>query len=813
MGWLLLVSLLQTPESMLPADAEVYAVLENIPRDLEWARAILKAHCREGADAKLLEWFVGQADAGEIAPLLTIRSVHLAVRDAGSPLTAQAIAVAVSDAPDDLEMLVPEGTPEERREGATVYKLREMFVAFSGEYAIAATDLSLIDAALKRDGPGLQPFGKPHGEAPSFRGFVRVGEILRRATMSMPRRNRHEFDAVDAAFEFSGIREARIDAWIDGGRVKARVDVDVDERCAIWDLVHMAAGGGSSLGFVPNDAVYAATVALQDVPAWLERLEAVTNATVRHLRGDDEEAWAEVAEFVKRGLNIDLDEAARAFGPNLTHFAWIDKEKSRDFERNGEGVVFVMAIDKPDAVQSILDAAPDGEAFRAGLVVDEFEGVATYSVESRPSLAYAVMDDHLIVSLGLDPLKRTIAARKKGETMAAPKEARAKSAILNVRELCRVLAEQGFPPEFADALKPDAMEIGVIAERERGLTLDVEGPGIGVGAVAALLGTAVETVLSRRRYAEPAVPVEDPVFKPEEGFAVPEDAGERDALIDRCLTQLGAEQIETREAATTRLWQIGKPAVEKMVATYRSSDDPEVQARVEKVLTALREYKALPALLALRVREFVEQAQANGQVYAQWHDPSASYSGAIEPYVYRSGGDPAFASDAEVQRMLLTIGKDEQDVDRRRIIAGLLMLNDSSAVSKALLERIAVEADPPTRGLLRGAIGWGAADEAVRAEVIRGLSDEDRGVRRASFVAAERAAHPEVADALLARLGDDDAETRFNAAYTLGRLTGGALHLNGFTVDEKARADAAAWWAEHRDTIELRRPEGRIRGW
>ena len=238
-----------------------------------------------------------------------------------------------------------------------------------------------------------------------------------------------------------------------------------------------------------------------------------------------------------------------------------------------------------------------------------------------------------------------------------------------------------------------------------------------------------------------------------------------------------------------------------------------MQARIEKVLIALKEYRTLPALLALRVREFVEHTQANGSVYARWDDPSSTYSGSIEPYLYSNSVDSAFASDPEVQQTLLSLGRDDQDMDRRRIIAGLLVLFDSSAVSKALLERIPAEPDPGTKGLLRGALGWGVADEAVRAEVIRGLSDEDLGVRRASFYAAERAAHPEIVDALLERLGAEDGESRFNAAYTLGKLTGGAINLNGFTVTAQQKAEAEGWWEEQRGRFELRGPGGRTRDW
>ena len=595
---LLLLALLQEteakvrPETMLPADAVVYAALENVPRDLEWAKAILKSACRDGEDAKLFDWMMKQyeGEADEkflriLGPLLTIRSVHLAARDVAAPATAQMIAIAVSDEPGELEMLIPEGTPSEKRHGAVVYALKPFHVAFRGEFVIAATDVSLIDAALKPDGPGLaghprfKALGDGHGDAPSLRGFVEVGEILRQARAAMSRRGRHEFDGIDAVLGFTQIRGARIDAWIDGGRMRARVEADADEGCAIWDLVRMGSGNLSSLGFVPNDAVYAVGAALEDVPAWLERVKRAMNDTYRNMGGDEaHEAWDEVADVAKRGFNLDLDEAAAAFGPNLTHFAWIAEGKARDFERRGEGAVFVMKIDKPDAVGALLDAAPDGQAFSDGLVVDEIDGVTVYSVDAEPSPAYAVMDEHLIVSLGLDALKRTIEARRKGETMAAPKEAMSKRAILNVRELCRVLAEQGFPAKFAGALRPDALEVGMIAETDRGLTLGVEGPGVGVGAVVGLLGAAIDTVMRRRRYASAEVAQRpatgDPAFKPEEGFSVPEDAGERDALIDRCLAGLGDEQIEAREAATTRLWQIGKPAVEKLAATYKTTDDP-----------------------------------------------------------------------------------------------------------------------------------------------------------------------------------------------------------------------------------------------
>lgn len=809
---MLLLAAQTAPESMLPSDAVLYAAIENVPRDLDWAKAILKAHCRDGEDEKLFGWLMESYEGGAdedlrrvLGPLMTIRSLHVAVREVSTPTTTQVIVVAVSEAPDELEMLIPEGTPAEKRGDATVYALKRpapMHVAFHGTFVIAATHLELIDAALKGEGSGLKLPGERR-DAPSLRGFVKVGEMLRQARATMSRRERYELDAFDAVYGFSAIGGARIDARIEGGRAFARVEADVAGECAVWNLVHMAPGDLSSLGFVPNDALYAASVALQEMPAWLGRLKRSVDETGRNTSGEEEAAWDEFASQVKRFFNIDLDAAAAAFGPNLAHFAWIDAEKSGLFVRRGVGSVFVMKIEKPDAVAAILEGLPDGQAFSTGLVVDDFEGVTVTSAESEFPLAYAVMDDHLILSVGLDPLKRTISARRKGESMASPSEARSKTAILNVRELCRVLTEQGFPAEVAAALRPDALEIATIAESDRGLTLEVEGPGVGVGAVVGLLAAGLDEVMSGRRYAEWELPPppSDPLFKPEEGFAVPEDAGERDALIDRCLAKLGAEVIEEREAATTRLWQIGAPAVEKMAAAYRATEDPEVQARIEKVLIALRAYKALPSLLSLRVRQFVEQVQAEGLVYVQWDNPATPSPWAVEPYIYTRDLDAAFVSDPEVQAALLALGKDDPDMDRRRIIAALLATVDSGTMATALLERIPSESDPPTQGLMRCALGWGAADAKVRAEIVRGLSDGDLGVRRASFVAAERAPHSEIVDALLARLAADDRETRFNAAYVLGRLTGGALDLNGFAVDAKRRAEAEAWWSANRDSF------------
>jgi HEAT repeat protein len=130
------------------------------------------------------------------------------------------------------------------------------------------------------------------------------------------------------------------------------------------------------------------------------------------------------------------------------------------------------------------------------------------------------------------------------------------------------------------------------------------------------------------------------------------------------------------------------------------------------------------------------------------------------------------------------------------------------------LAQLPKESNAEISALLRAALGWGG--DQARAEVIRGLGSSDLAVRRASFVAAERAAHPETVDALLKLLQEPDPETRFNAAYTLGRLTDGAISLNGLVPPERLKERAAAaraWWTANRDKAKLRRAEPYRSAW
>ena len=65
-------------------------------------------------------------------------------------------------------------------------------------------------------------------------------------------------------------------------------------------------------------------------------------------------------------------------------------------------------------------------------------------------------------------------------------------------------------------------------------------------------------------------------------------AAEPDAgKIDRLIRQLGSEKFSEREAATEALQEIGGPALPALRKAFRTSDDPEMRLRADRLVEAI----------------------------------------------------------------------------------------------------------------------------------------------------------------------------------------------------------------------------------
>lgn len=837
--WVPFAAAQEAPESVLPEKTHFYMGITNFPDDLEWAREILKEYCAEGADTKLFAELMKFAQMGldelpegmaenALKALRTVKSVHVAMAGIPGPNFLPILLVIESSDTGAIEALLPEGLPTKKRGGHVVYEIKKptpVWFTFTRNLVIVGNDAKGFEAALKRlDGGGrgiaaharYKQLGAPHAVHPEFRAFLDLQPMLAEIRATLSRRERWDYDATDAFFEYSKVRGAVMRATLEDGTMRTRLTVDVEPDCAIFELVHMKPGDLSSLGMVPKDALYAASVTLQDVPGWLKKLKDRVDPFVRAMsRGRD--TWEEFEEEFEKLFGSSVEDAAAAIGPDLTNFAWIDEGKERDFERRGTGECFVMKIADREAVDEFVEAFTSSE--RIPFEEREYGGVTIHVVDDRPKIAFAVVNDHLVAGMGLDTIKRVIDAVKAKETLldvprvkkalaALPAE-RAKVAVFNLKAFCTAMSEweSDFPEFFAEALADDAIEIGVITENDSGLTLDVMGPGAAgftvLGSAAAIV--AIQVTRARTR-AGPAAAAETEEFEADPDFKVPEEAAERDRLIDRYIRRLAAEEVAERDRATRRLWQIGKPAVNKLVRVHGSSEDREVRARAEAILLALGEYDAVPEVLDRRLRSLLEGLEARNSMLVYW-DPAQTYPWSIEPYLYTYMiTDHAMLSSESSLKRLAAMLPDEANVTRRVNIAALLMAFDSGAATEAILKHLPNETDVRTAALLRCAVGWGG--EEGRRSVIEGLEGDDLASRRAGFMAADRAAHPEVVDALLKLLDSKDQETRFNAAYTLERLTGGAIEINGFWPEKRYAAAAERardWWGKNRGTVKLQR--------
>src|SRR5436309_12997666 len=76
---------------------------------------------------------------------------------------------------------------------------------------------------------------------------------------------------------------------------------------------------------------------------------------------------------------------------------------------------------------------------------------------------------------------------------------------------------------------------------------------------------------------------------------VPVVADSDDTEIARLVRQLGDDEFQQREAATTRLKEIGEPALDAVTKATTSSD-PEVRRRAEQIVAVIED-KVYPELV------------------------------------------------------------------------------------------------------------------------------------------------------------------------------------------------------------------------
>jgi hypothetical protein len=313
----------------------------------------------------------------------------------------------------------------------------------------------------------------------------------------------------------------------------------------------------------------------------------------------------------------------------------------------------------------------------------------------------------------------------------------------------------------------------------------------------------------------PPPPVE---AKPEPPALAAEELARR--VADH-VVRLRSEDVAVREKATGDLGTLGRQAVPLLVAAYREEKDAEAKARLRKLLLDHKAWDALPELLDAKAEAFFEElrgALANqdperwGSGYATWDEVDEREGPwALEPiYVNEQflavlRHHDLLSIPAGMKRYAERLLKADLKAEQGRQFAAVLAFHDSSAAAEPILAILAASTDGETKAFLTMALGR-SDDPKAKEVVFKALEAAPRGARRAAFLAIERMRDPEVVSKLFERLKDKDFETRWNAGYTLGALTGGRIRINAFLPDAEFEAQVQAgrkWWDENKAGFKL----------
>jgi HEAT repeat protein len=184
----------------------------------------------------------------------------------------------------------------------------------------------------------------------------------------------------------------------------------------------------------------------------------------------------------------------------------------------------------------------------------------------------------------------------------------------------------------------------------------------------------------------------------------------------------------------------------------------------------------------------------------------------MEPYVQRQflssfKNVDVLSNPAAMKRFAERLKTADLAAPKRAQFAGILAFHDSGPAGAVILEMRDASTDPDFRAYLTVALGW-SDEPKIKEALYRSLESTDTAVRRAAFIGAERCKDPEIVTRLLDRVKDTNFETRWNAGYTLGVVTGGRMVLNAFLpdaeFDEQVQA-ARKWWDGAKATFKLRR--------
>lgn len=697
-----------------------------------------------------------------------------------------------------------------------------LFLARRGAFLIASTELPEVAAALKRAPadsiaahPSYAELGAETSATPVLRGFFDVAHMTSQSSLNDTRADRWDYDLADAAVGWSNIRSVLFHGGVNDGIVKTRVETRTTGPVPALELLRGAGGDPDAWTYVPANLIIGQSLRFDGVESFRDRLKGFLDridAVMVESGREPERLWEEFDRTLAKELSVAPNEFVDAAANEVLVYMARDFEGPADLD-TPTGVGLIVRIKDRSKAERIVERLKETSELREveEWIEKDHKGVTIFhSPEERLPWAYAFTDEVFIGGFGIATIESALDAHAAGDGFVAHAPAELmKSAhqttAIRLSPLMMLLEAiaggLGGGLDLGGSLaSPNSTDVTAIRPTEQGVELRSE--GCGGSALIFSFVAWIPLMLSGFDYwpgeMSPAVEDTEPrVAAPEtdaaEAYPLPDDA---DAFIGRQVRALRSEDAAERDEATAILLRIGRPAAPALAEEAARTGDPETKLRITILIEAAGAYEALPDLLDEKFAALSAALGREGLQFLEWNG--------LEPMVWSSRlkTEVVLHSPAGIER-LATLLKDSKDPRVRTNAAALLALYDSASAEAAIRELWSAENDPTTKLHLLVALGWGSG-----AEVAAALGSADQPTQRAAFVGAERCASPAVADALFGLLDADDAETRFNAAFTLRRLTGGAINVNPFLpkAERPARADQArGWWTGARDGFRLKR--------
>lgn len=717
-----------------------------------------------------------------------------------------------------------------------------LFLAAQGPIAVGSTDLQQVAEALKRTSEHsisrhvlLKELGKETSKDPYVRGFFDVSHMMSQSSLNDTRNDRWSFEQLDAATGWSWIRAVLFRASLTDGLITAKVETRLveDVEVPVFELFKGAGGDAVAWKYVPGHLVAAASVRFESLKGFRDRLKTFLDRidTVMKESGEEPQGfWDEFQEWLTDDVGVSLDEIVTAAGPEVLMFFARDLEEGGISSPEGFGIVLRVADRKK--AEALLDTVIENTPLDAVESWEEKEhrGITIkYAETPEGEWAFAFTDDCFVATIGVKTLEAAIDAQKDGKGFLALGEhipglaevmqpssqtfALALSPVLELGGM--VMGMMGGPgADFgADLFAEHAVDVAGIRTTANGLELTSAGCG-GSALLYGIIPLSVTAIrgMSFGMAGEEEVEGTEPrvattLNNRAEAYPLPEDPKEAEALIRRQVRNLNSDDAGERDEATATLLRIGRPAVAALAAEAKRTRDPETMARIKTLIGAVGAYEELPKVLQAKFNGLAEKIADKRVELLRWTLKDTGTKN-LEPIVWdkRLKSEVILTSPAAI-RKVADLYRSTGDDRVRRNAAALLALYDAGAVEDVILGALDTESDPKIARFLLIAAGWGRSEAAHKA-VIGGLDSPELFTRRAAFLAVERSASPEVAGKLFELLGSDDPETRFNATFTLRRLTGAGLNVNAFLP--KVERDwtikqARKWWGSDGKKLKLRR--------